>query len=140
MNNYTIEQRKIRVFEYQALRKTTGWSNLEDEAVKVALENDLFSVCIFDQEQIIGIGRVIGDGAIYYYIQDVIVHPNYQNKGIGKIIMESIETYLFQFAKNNAFIGLMAAEGVKEFYKKFGYQERAPEKPGMYKIASNCTK
>lgn len=140
MNDYTIEQRKIRLTEYQSIRKTTGWSTLDNELVRVALKNDLFSVCILDKRKTIGIGRVIGDGAIYYYIQDVIVHPQYQDKGIGKMIMKSIENYLVQAASDNAFIGLMAAEGVKNFYKKFGYRERPQEKPGMYKIVSNNRK
>lgn len=107
---------------------------LEDWVVKKALKNDLYSVCVFDENNLIGIGRVIGDGGIYFYIQDVIVHPDYQGKGVGKTIMERIELFLRGKADNNSFIGLMAAEGVKDFYRGFGYEERAENRPGMYKI------
>ncbi len=134
MNDYQAEVRKITTSEYQALRKTTGWDNLSDGTVSKALAQDLFSVSIYDNNHIIGLGRVIGDGGIYYYIQDIMVLPHYQGKGVGKLIMTHIENYLNRHAANHSFVGLMAAEGVIEFYHKFGYQERPIEKPGMYKI------
>lgn len=129
-----IENRKISVAEYQMMRKTTGWAMLDNDVVERALENDLFSVCVFDDEKLIGIGHVVGDGYIYFYIQDIIVIPSYQNKGIGRIIMENIEAYLSQATNNNSFIGLMAADDVEDFYKRFGYQIRPVNKPGMFKM------
>ena len=48
--------------------------------------------------------------------------------------MENVEEYLSKTANNNSFIGLMAAEGVKEFYYKFGYKERPDSRPGMFKV------
>lgn len=134
MNNYKIEARKLEVEEYQSLRKTTSWDMIEDDVVKKALENDLFSVCVYESEKLIGMGRVIGDGAIYFYIQDIIVAPEYKRKGIGKLIMKKVEQYISKTANNNSFIGLMAAAGVKEFYYTFGYTERPDNRPGMYKV------
>ena len=134
MSTYKIEKRKLRVDEYQSLRNSTGWNPIDDATVKIALERDLFSVCILDENQTIGIGRVVGDGAIYFYIQDIIVLPQYQNKGIGRMIMNQIESYLNFAARNNSFIGLMAAEGLKEFYEKFNFIERPTNRPGMFKI------
>ena len=134
MKNFKVEIRKIRTSEYQSLRQTTGWDEIEDAKVKVALEKDLFSVCVLDSGKVIGVGRVIGDGAIYFYIQDIIVSPQYQKQGIGRLIMENIESYLSEKTNENSFIGLMAAEGVKEFYKKYGYAERPVNRPGMYKV------
>ncbi len=129
----TIEHHSPTVSEYQQLRASTSWGQLPDKVVAKALQLDLFAVCALDGHKIIGIGRVIGDGAIYYYIQDVIVLPAYQHQGIGRRIMEAIEQYLAIYALPGAFIGLMAAKGVSEFYTSFGYQERAPEAPGMFK-------
>lgn len=133
LENFSIVKRKIEVCEYQSLRQTTGWGSIENDVVEKALDKDLFSVCVLESEQIVGMGRVIGDGAIYFYIQDVIVDPGYQNKGIGKLIMESIEDYLAKNSNNNSFIGLMAAEGVTQFYEQFGYQKRFDDRPGMFK-------
>lgn len=134
MNEFRIEERKIAVSEYQALRSSTNWDQVEDEVVKLALESDLYSICVLDNEKIVGIGRVIGDGSIYFYIQDVIVLPAYQEKGIGKTIMTNIETYLSKKTNHNSFVGLMAAEGVIDFYVQFDYEERPDNRPGMYKI------
>ena len=134
MKNIIIEKRRIKVSEYQSLRRTTDWFQLKDQVVQISLENDLFSICVFDKEKLIGMGRIVGDGAIYFYIQDIIVLPAYQGKGIGTLIMNEIESYLNQNAFNNSFVGLMAAEGVKDFYYKFGYKERGADKPGMSKL------
>ncbi len=134
MKEYLIEHRKILVQEYQQIRKTTDWNPVENKVVEKALEKDLFSICVIDADQIIGIGRVIGDGALYFYIQDVIVSPDYQGRGIGKLIMKNIETFINQNANNNSFVGLMAAKETKEFYFNFGFKERPAIKPGMYKV------
>ena len=54
--------------------------------------------------------------------------------GIGRLIMNEIEGFLSENTSNNSFIGLMAAEGVEEFYHKFGYMTRERSKPGMSKL------
>ena len=132
--NIKIENRRISTNEYQLIRSTTDWAKLGDKTVEKALCNDLYSVLVYDENKLIGLGRVVGDGAIYFYIQDIIVIPEYQGKGIGKMIMQDIENYLNDTASQNSFIGLMAAEGVQQFYYQFGYEERPDNKPGMFKM------
>ncbi len=56
-------------------------------------------------------GRVVGDGAVYFYIQDIVVHPEHQGKGIGENIMSALMTYLQENAPDKAFIGLFASKG-----------------------------
>lgn len=134
MGELKIEKRQLTVDEYQSLRGTTDWFKVDDEVVEKSLKNDLFSVCVFDNKTLAGMGRIVGDGAIYFYIQDIIVKPACQGKGIGMLIMKEIEAYLEEHAFNNSFIGLMAADGVQAFYHKFGYVERADTRPGMFKL------
>lgn len=122
------------VKEFQLLRNSTEWDKLSDEIVSGGLNDTLFCVSVFHNEKIVGMGRLIGDGHIYFYIQDLIVLPAYQKLGIGKSIMSRIEEFLDRSAPQNAFIGLMAAKGTKEFYKKFNYEIRDIDKPGMFKI------
>lgn len=132
---YIVEIRSIKIEEYQKLRSTTGWDMLSDDVVSMALARSLFSVCVLNNGEVIGIGRVVGDGALYFYIQDVIVMPHHQQKGVGKLIMKAIEEFLKSSAPKNAFIGLMAAKGVENFYLQFGYQPRPDDRPGMFRIS-----
>ena len=134
MEDFRIEKNKLTVQEYQTLRHTTDWFQLDDETVGKSLESDLFSICIYSGDLIIGMGRIVGDGAIYFYIQDIIVVPEMQGKGIGKMIMDEIEDYLQKNAFHNSFVGLMAASGVEKFYHQFGYKTRDADKPGMSKL------
>lgn len=74
---------------------------------------------------------MIGDG-IYFYIQDIMVLPGFQGKGIGKHIMDALMDFLNSHVCNSAFIGLMAAKGVSKFYERYGFIERPPDRPGMF--------
>ncbi|WP_420603206.1 GNAT family N-acetyltransferase [Flagellimonas sp.] len=129
-----MEVHKLNVSDYQMLRNTTDWHPLSDDQVEEALQRDLFSICVHAEDGAIGMGRVVGDGAIYFYVQDVVVHPKYKGKGIGKQILAGIEEFLDRTVKDYAFIGLMAAQNVDGFYHQFGYKKRADDSPGMYKV------
>jgi len=104
------------------------------EATETGLRSALFSVCVIHKDQAIGCGRVVGDGGIYFYIQDIIVLPEFQGRGLGRRIMDAVMNYLSSHAHPNAFIGLMAAKGVSGFYEKHGFAERPPGRPGMFRI------
>jgi len=118
--------------EYEKLRQVAGWVKVDREEVRKGLENSLFSVCAALNNKAIGCGRVVGDGGIYFYIQDVIVLPEFQGKGIGRYIVDAIMEYLREHAYDNSFIGLMAAKGVSAFYEKYGFEKRASDSPGMF--------
>lgn len=134
MNIEAVKSRPLTLESYQILRATTDWNSLEDAKVISALGRDLFSVCLYVDGEAVGMGRVVGDGAIYFYIQDVVVHPQYQGIGVGKLIMEKIMAFLKASISGYAFIGLMAAHGVGEFYHQFGFKERIAGAPGMFMV------
>ena len=104
------------------------------EALETGLQNSLFSVCVVLENEVIGCGRVIGDRGIYFYVQDIIVLPEFQGKGIGSLIMNPIMEYLKAHARDGAFIGLMAARGVSKFYERYGFKERPSNAPGMFRV------
>jgi len=54
--------------------------------------------------------------------------------------MKHIEEFIRKKAPSHAFVGLMAAQGVKDFYTRFNYLERSKEAPGMYKLIKNNIK
>ncbi len=127
-----VKEQLPTVLEYQALRDTTDWRSVENEAADEGLKGSLYAVCVYDENAIVGMGRVIGDGGLYYYIQDMIVAPDYHREGVGKLILGKLMNYINDVAQNNAFVGLMAAQGSEEFYRKMGFQTRTKDRPGMY--------
>ncbi len=135
-HNYKIHHNRPEVNEFIRLRKTIDWGEIDFELAKNSLHNSLFDVSIYDQDRLIGFGRVVGDGHLYFYLQDVIVAPSHQNKGVGALVMKEIESYLSATARKGATIGLLAAGGKEAFYLKYGYQERTgdPLGKGMCKF------
>jgi GNAT superfamily N-acetyltransferase len=121
------------VEDYMRLRFAVGWTDpLDLDAVKTGLQKSLFSVCAIQDNHVVGYGRVIGDGCIYFYVQDIMVEPSFQNKKIGSQIMDATMKWIEDNAFENSFIGLMAAKGAAPFYYKYGFQEREADRPGMF--------
>lgn len=127
------------VDEYQYLRESARWPKVNNHAVEKALNNSLYSVCVYNGDKIIGYGRVIGDDGIYYYIQDMMVLPEFQRKGIGRKIMALLLNYLEQNADSTAFFGLMAAKGFSAFYEPYGFEKRPIDAPGMFRYCKKGT-
>ena len=64
------------------------------EQTRLAMEHTLFRVSVFDDGQIVAMARVIGDMGLDYYIKDVIVRPEYQKKGIGRLLINEILQFI----------------------------------------------
>ena len=113
-----------RVEDFLSLREKIGWQNVSAKDAKASLDNSLFHVAVYFEEQLVGMGRVVGDGVMYFYIQDIAVHPDYQGLRIGAVIMEQIEIYLSNTAVANATVGLLSVKGKEAFYARYGYITR----------------
>jgi ribosomal protein S18 acetylase RimI-like enzyme len=131
--NYSLTRRLPTIAEYHKLRTAVGWECMDSKSTEIGLKNSLFSVCALFKKEVVGYGRVIGDGAIFFYIQDIMVLPEHQKKGVGRMIMNAIMDFLNAHARKYTFVGLMAAKGASSFYEKFGFSPRLPEQPGMFK-------
>ena len=103
---------------------------------ETALKSSLFSIVAIEDETVVGLGRIIGDGGLYFYIQDLIVHPDFQNNGIGKSLMSKLTDYIETKAETGAFIGFMAAKGTAKYYEPFGFTSSDSNAPGMFQIIS----
>lgn len=119
---YTILEEVPALEEYILLCTAVGWEEVMNfTAAERSLQQSLFGVTLLYGNELVGMGRIVGDGAIYFYIQDIIVVPEHQNKGLGRAILESITGYLHEHAPEKAFIGLFASHGKEDFYRKFGF-------------------
>ncbi|WP_404395579.1 GNAT family N-acetyltransferase [Pseudoalteromonas phenolica] len=123
-SNLIITHQAPSVDEFLLLREKIGWANPAHEVAQLSLDNSLFHVCVHKSAQLLGYGRVVGDGAMYFYIQDIMVNPDFQQQGIGAQIMNQIESFLENTAQSGATIGLFAAYNKEAFYEKFGYCSR----------------
>ena len=121
---YSLKLTSPAVADFLQLRSKVGWGELDANLAEVSLNNSLFHVTIYINQQLIGMGRVVGDGAMYFYIQDVIVEPSHRKLGIGAALMDKIESYLNDATKQGATVGLLAAQGKEAFYTRYGYMQR----------------
>jgi ribosomal protein S18 acetylase RimI-like enzyme len=130
-DDFIFIERPPGTSDYHRLRQAVGWEDLDDPTATAGLANALYSVVVEHNGETIGCGRVVGDGAIYFYIQDIIVLPAFQGQGLGRRIMDHVMDYFRRSARRNAFIGLMAADGIAAFYEPYGFKERPGDRPGM---------
>ena len=122
--------------EFVDLRAEVGWGQTPANLVQTALNNSLFHIVARDNKELVGMARIVGDGAMFFYIQDLIVSPRYQRKGIGDLLMQGIECYLSEVAKSGSTVGLLSAAGKEAYYARYGYKLRsgAPLGFGMCKF------
>ena len=130
-DEYSLANKSPLVTDYLELRKQIGWDDLELKMAKQSLRNSLYHVTIHQAGSLVAMGRVIGDGAIYFYIQDVMVAKDHQNRGLGDAIMRQIENFLARNARKGSTIGLLASKGKESFYSRFGYQPRTGDNLGL---------
>ena len=125
--------------EFNYLTNSVDWGIRDNLIVEEALNNSLYSLCAYDNGQIVGYGRIIGDKTIFLHIQDVMVIPKYQNQKIGTAIMnyllKQIEEYKRINPKIRVYLG--ASKGKETFYKQFGFITRKDANLGEGMILKN---
>ncbi|MBQ4067910.1 MAG: GNAT family N-acetyltransferase [Lachnospiraceae bacterium] len=130
-----LRENEIKLDTYLALRAAVNWKKLSREQAELALDNALYTVCAYDGEKAVGMGRIVGDGAVVVYVQDLIVLPEYQKMGIGKQLIEHLIEYVKGINQpgNEIMLCLMCAKGRESFYEKYGFISRPNDNlgPGM---------
>lgn len=134
VGTYELVERDPTVQEYQRLRRAVGWSEMTDEGVAAGLPNALYSVVLEAEGRAVGCARIVGDGGLYFYLQDVIVAPEHRGRGQGARLMDALMTYVERSARPGAFVGLMAAVGAEPFYERYGFRRRSEQQPGMFRV------
>jgi ribosomal protein S18 acetylase RimI-like enzyme len=133
--DYQIVERAPTLDEYREICASVGWQDsINFDAASQSLERSLYAVVALHHGQAVGMGRLIGDGAIYFYIQDVAIHPAHQQRGVGQRIVGMLMAYLKTHAPAKAFVGLFATEGHLDFYRQFGFSTH-PALTGMFRVA-----
>lgn len=102
---------------------SVGWGSREDERIEKTRENTVFAVSVYENENIVGMARVIGDGA-YFMVYDLCVRKEYQGKGVGRILVTEIVNWYKDIEDEDTVLHLGSAEGKEKFYEKFGFVAR----------------
>ncbi len=116
--------------QFVKLRIECGWGEISLATARKSLEGGVIDLTCYDGDYLVGMGRVVGDGALYFYLQDIIVRQDYQNQSIGREIVKKLMDKTLKRAESGATIGLMSAKGKETFYQHFGFQERPTEALG----------
>jgi GNAT superfamily N-acetyltransferase len=116
------------VSEYIGVRTTMGWGRIDEEAANRTIQAAAFTVCLRRQDRLVGIARVMGDGAMYFFLADLIVDPEFRGSGYGDRLMHAVTSYFDRSAMPGATITLVPLNGWETFYEKFGFV-RCPSGP-----------
>ena len=84
-----IKENTLDTDTYLMLRHKVGWIELSREQAKKAIDNALYTLCAYIDGKPVGMGRVVGDGAVISYIQDLVVIPEAQKHSIGCLLYTS---------------------------------------------------
>lgn len=125
------------------LYTSVGWEPPAKQQVSEALKNTIADFTVYENNNPVGMVRLIGDGGMSFYIKDFAVIPSFQSKGVGTILMESIEKYIKETIDENWAVSLelISTKEAVGFYKGKGFEERPCEwdGPGMFKMISRSS-
>ncbi len=109
-----------------------GWGELPPELVEIALKGSwaTFSVC--KEGRTIAMARLLGDGAMSFFLKDFVVEPQYQGQGIGRALLTHVENYIASRLMPGCpgYLQLVSAKGKEAFYTKCGYAIHPHEHSG----------
>ena len=88
IRNYSTYNEK----EILKLYSSVGWTAYTDEpqALKLGFQNSLLVLAAYEREELLGIIRAVGDGVTIVFIQDLLVFPEKQRKGVGTALVKAV--------------------------------------------------
>ena len=126
---------QLDIDTYMELLEAVHFRKLSRDQARRGLDNSLYTLVAYKDGKAVGMGRIVGDGAIICYVQDLIIRPEVQGEGIGGLILESLKSFVINtgFEGTTMMFDLMCAKGREPFYKKHGFIARPTDDlgPGM---------
>ena len=124
---------RIETGEVVELYRAHGWSSAEKPAeLLAALRNSHTLATARIGGRLIGLGNAISDGHLVVYYPHLLVHPDFQGRGIGQKLMAALQGRYRGFHQQ-----MLVADGKAiEFYKKHGFVRAGQTEP-MWIYAGN---
>jgi GNAT superfamily N-acetyltransferase len=120
MNIEIKETKEIHKDEIIELYKANKWSSAEKpDLLYHALINSDSLITAWDGDRLVGLGNAISDGYLVVYYPHLLVHPDYQGKGIGRMIVDRFQKKYGHFHQQ-----MLTADGKAiDFYRKCGFEK-----------------
>ncbi len=118
--------------KYWDLFQTTAWNeeyHFSPEELQTAIRNSWYFISVYDIENLVGFGRILADGIHHALIVDLIIHPEYQGKGLGSKLLGRLIRKCRDH--NIRDVQLFAARDKYQFYERSGFRRRPDNAPGM---------
>lgn len=109
-----------------------GFKPHPPEAIAIGLSNSLFAACAIAEGRVIGLGRVVGDGGLDFYLSSIMVVPEFQRQGVGARIVETLLARVKQIPYTNILVEALPLPGLDGFYSRFGFRACRQYAPGMH--------
>lgn len=133
MNGLTVKYNELTAEEFIFLWETVWGDGPTLEQTELAMKHTLFRVSVYDNDKIVAMARMIGDLGLNYYIKDVVVRPEYQKKGIGRLLIIELLKYIREngVSGTDIFVELCAVPDKIPFYEKFGFDTNEAQRLKM---------
>ncbi|MBF0786761.1 MULTISPECIES: GNAT family N-acetyltransferase [unclassified Streptococcus] len=121
MLTYMI-QKRLDMKAVLALYEAVEWTNYtrDPALLEQALNNSLLVIAAFDDAKLVGLLRAVGDGYSIIFVQDILVLPDYQRRGIGRQLMEKLLANYPNIYQLHLLTG--KEEKTKAFYESLGFR------------------
>ena len=122
----TVQINELSPDLYLCLYRSVGWDAPGLDQIEKALEGSLATFCACDGDMPVGMARLMGDGGMSFYIKDFAVLPDYQGQGVGRALMNAMESWIEKQLKPGWAVSLelISSKGRESFYAKLGFEQR----------------
>jgi GNAT superfamily N-acetyltransferase len=136
-----VEMNTLTASLFLDLYASVDWELPCKEQVEAALQNTLITFTAYEDNQAVGMVRLLGDGGMSFYVKDFAVIPSRQRQGIGSALMSAIREYIISRIQPGWAVSLelISTKEAVSFYKRQGFEERPCDwdGPGMFKMIQN---
>jgi aralkylamine N-acetyltransferase len=120
---YLTTSKEINLYDLETLCDAVGWVRRPFRKVQVAIEHSFLTISLFHRQNndqvLVGFSRATSDHAFNATIWDVVIHPDFQGRGLGKILMD--QTVRELRSSDITTITLFADPQVISFYQNLGF-------------------
>ncbi|MDO4739260.1 MAG: GNAT family N-acetyltransferase [Eubacteriales bacterium] len=129
---YIILDNRLHTDDYIRLFAAAGWGEPPRDMTEKALKNSYATFSVEADGRVIAMARLLGDGAMSFFLKDFVVEPQMQGRGIGKALLAHIEEYIRLQLENGwaGYLQLVSSKGKEGFYHKMGFAAHPNEHSG----------